>query len=325
MHENRRANARTTWLPLLLAFGAWTGPALAQGPGASPTAGSPTAGSPAAGSPAPASAPRPAQAAPAAGTPAKPASAAPSATASAKPRRKLPMRACPAKVPEELNPPPDVTLETVLPASGVQSYACLRDKPGEAPDWAPKGPHATLGEGNNLMGIHFGGPSWQAMDGSLVKGTKISSASAPDKSAIVWLLLSGAASGEGIFGKITHIQRMDTVGGKPPQGGCDAEHLDTRVLVPYRTNYYFYREAAPGETVRQCRGAASKAAVGDKPGKDKSVSAQAAASKPSSDKPGTVKVAADKPPSKGSVEKAAKATSSGSAAEKAATEKPARE
>ena len=28
------------------------------------------------------------------------------------------MRACPAKVPEELNPPPEVTLETVLSASG---------------------------------------------------------------------------------------------------------------------------------------------------------------------------------------------------------------
>jgi hypothetical protein len=217
------------------------------------------------------------------------------------------MRACPAKVPAELNPPPDVTLETVMPASGVQSYACAIEKPGDAPDWQPKGPHAMLGEANNLMGIHFGGPSWQAMDGSLVKGTKISSASAPDKSAIVWLLLSGTPSGEGIFGQITHIQRMDTVGGKPPQGGCDASHLDTRVLVPYRTNYYFYREAQAGEKVRQCRGEASKTAE-DKGGKpasgkagDKAASARPAAERASAEKPAkpvaekSAKAAPDKP------------------------------
>lgn len=209
------------------------------------------------------------------------------------------MRACPAKVPEALNPSPDVTLETVLPASGVQSYVCTIEKPGEAPDWAPKGPHATLGEGNNLMGIHFGGPSWQAMDGSLVKGSKLSSASAPDKSAIVWLLLSGTPSGEGVFGKITHIQRMDTVGGRPPQGGCDQSHLDSRVLVPYRANYYFYREAAPGETIRQCRGAPGKAAAGNKGENEKPATKPSGkkAAKASSDKHPAEKASGNKPTS----------------------------
>lgn len=161
-------------------------------------------------------------------------------------------------MPEALNPPPDVTLELVLPANGVQSYACGVDKPGEPADWQPKGPHATLGEGSNVVGIHFGGPSWQGLDGSTVKGTKLTSAPSPDKSAVTWLLLSGAATGEGTFGKITHIQRLETVGGKPPAGGCDASHLETKVLVPYRSYYYFYRQSEPGEKVQQCRSAPEK-------------------------------------------------------------------
>jgi hypothetical protein len=191
-------------------------------------------------------------------TPAAPAAAAPAVAAKPAAKRKAHLRPCPARVPEELNPPADATLELVLPANGVQSYACTVEKPGDKPDWAPKGPHAMLTEGSSVVGIHFGGPSWQGLDGSTVKGTKIASAPGPDKSAVTWLLLSGAPSGEGTFGKITHIQRLETVGGKPPEGGCDASHLDTKVLIPYRANYFFYRLSEPGEKVQQCKGTASE-------------------------------------------------------------------
>ena len=227
----------------------------------------------AADNPAPASAPK---AAPASAPKAAPASApkaaptampAPAASPSAppvaapkvtSPKRKARLRPCPANVPEELNPPADATLELVLPANGVQSYACVIEKPGAAPGWAPKGPHANLTEGQSVVGIHFGGPSWQGLDGSVVKGTRIASAPGPDKSAVTWLLLSGAATGEGTFGRITHVQRLETVGGRPPETGCDASHLDAKVLVPYRANYYFYRLSEPGETVRQCRSSPAK-------------------------------------------------------------------
>ncbi|MEY2935784.1 MAG: hypothetical protein RL033_6533 [Pseudomonadota bacterium] len=303
MHEKERAtSASKTWrYPLLLGLSTGLNAALGM------TASTAAAQAPAAGA---ASAPKPAAASTGAASTGVAATSTPAASSNAgsatagKAKRKLPMRACPAHVPEELNPPPDVTLETVLPATGVQSYACTIEKPGDAPDWGPKGPHAMLGEPNNLMGIHFGGPTWQAMDGSLVKGTKVSSAGAPDKSAIAWLLLSGAATGEGIFGKITHIQRMDTVGGKPPQGGCDASHLDTRVLIPYRTNYYFYRESEPGEKVRQCRGTA-KQATGEKAG-DKAGGEKAGGEKPK-EKAVSTKAAGpvgEKPVSKPAPEKA---------------------
>jgi hypothetical protein len=168
------------------------------------------------------------------------------------------MLPCPAHVPEAINPPAEATLEFALPASGVQKYACTSEKPGDAPAWAPEGPHAVLSAGGKLAVIHFGGPSWQALDGSLLKGTKLAAGDAPDKSASPWLLLSGAATGEGVLANVTHIQRLDTVGGKAPDAGCDAAHLGAKVLVPYKANYFFYRHAAAGEAVKQCHAPAPK-------------------------------------------------------------------
>ena len=211
----------------------------------------------------PAAAAAPAPAVPAKAAPAAPAKAAPATAATATPapapakKAKLPMLPCPAHVPEAVNPPAEATLELALPATGVQRYACTA-KQGEAPEWTPEGPHAVLNAGSKLAAIHFGGPSWQALDGSLLKGTRLTSADAPNKSASPWLLLSGTATGQGVFSQVTHIQRVDTVGGKAPQTGCDAEHVGSKTLSPYKANYFFYRHAAPGEAVKQCRAPAPK-------------------------------------------------------------------
>lgn len=168
------------------------------------------------------------------------------------------MLPCPAKVPEAIDPPAEVTLAFALSASGTQNYACTAGKSGEAPSWTLEGPHALLNAGAELAGVHFAGPSWQALDGSLVKGAKLAGADAPKPKAVPWLLLSATPSGAGSFGNITHIQRLETSGGVAPATGCDAAHVGAKVLVPYKTNYYFYRTAASGEKVRQCRSAKPK-------------------------------------------------------------------
>jgi Protein of unknown function (DUF3455) len=165
---------------------------------------------------------------------------------------------CPANVPEALNPPAEATIELGLPATGVQIYTCASPKPGEAPTWTPDGPHAVLSSGDHVAVIHFAGPTWQGLDGSQVKGTRLASADAPNATAVPWLLLSGAPTGAGTFAQTTHIQRLDTVGGKAPSAGCDASHVGAKALVPYRANYFFYRSAAAGEHVRQCRSAPAK-------------------------------------------------------------------
>jgi uncharacterized protein DUF3455 len=174
---------------------------------------------------------------------------------SGSPRYMLP---CPSGVPAALDPPANATLELAFPATGVQIYACSAPKEGGAPAWVLEGPHAVLNAGRDVAGIHFAGPTWQALDGSSLKGAKLAAADSPKGSAVPWLLLSATPSGAGAFAKITHVQRLDTEGGKAPAGGCDAQHVGEKVLVPYRSNYFFYRSAEAGETAHQCRSAAAK-------------------------------------------------------------------
>jgi uncharacterized protein DUF3455 len=172
--------------------------------------------------------------------------------APAAPTARPPLLPCPAQVPAAIDPPAQATLALALAASGTQNYVCAAGKDGAAPSWTLEGPHALLHVGHDVVGIHFAGPSWQGLDGSLVKGAKLASADAPKPGALPWLLLSGTPSGSGTFGAITHIQRLDTSGGVAPASGCDAAHVGAKVLVPYKTGYFFYRAAAAGEKVKQC-------------------------------------------------------------------------
>ncbi len=183
------------------------------------------------------------------------------AGATQKPKSAAALLPCPAHVPEALNPPARATLELALPADGVQVYVCSSTK-AEAPAWTLEGPHAVLRSGSEVAAIHFAGPMWQGLDGSSVKGTKLESANAPKAGAVPWLLLSAAPVGEGAFAHVTHIQRLDTVGGTAPSTGCDAAHVGAKVLVPYQAGYYFYRTANAGEAVVQCRSDRGKAHVG---------------------------------------------------------------
>jgi hypothetical protein len=175
---------------------------------------------------------------------------------------KPPLLPCPAHVPAALDPPETATLALALPADGVQVYACGSAKPGAAPAWSLEAPHALLGAGNDISGIHFAGPLWQGLDGSAVKGAKLAAADAPDAHAIPWLLLSGTPAAAGSFASLTFIQRLDTVGGKAPAAGCDAGHVGAKALVPYKAKYYFYRSANTGEPVQQCRSERAKSKLG---------------------------------------------------------------
>jgi hypothetical protein len=167
-------------------------------------------------------------------------------------------RPCPRHVPEELDPPANATLEFGLDATGVQIYRCAASPDAKVPVWTLEAPHAVLGSGAPSV-IHFAGPTWQALDGSKIKGARLASAAAPDAGAVPWLLLSATPEGEGTFARTTHVQRLATAGGVAPTTGCDASHVEARVLVPYRSTYFFYRSAEANEQVRQCHSSATKA------------------------------------------------------------------
>jgi len=121
-------------------------------------------------------------------------------------------------------------------AEGSQIYRWT----GEA--WQFNGPSATLyanAGGTGVVGIHYGGPTWEANSGGFIVGALSKRCDvAPED--IPWLLLTVARTeGPGIFSRVTHIQRVNTVGGQfPSDNGSVPGELR---YVPYSAEYYFYR------------------------------------------------------------------------------------
>jgi hypothetical protein len=93
---------------------------------------------------------------------------------------------------------------------------------------------------HGLVGSHYAGPTWESNSGSKVVATRREGCPAPEPTAIDWLLLEAVSSeGPGVFDSITHIQRVNTVGGKAPT--APGTSIGARVDVPYTAEYYFYR------------------------------------------------------------------------------------
>jgi Protein of unknown function (DUF3455) len=147
-------------------------------------------------------------------------------------------------------------------AIGTQNYVCVATGSGLA--WRFAGPQATLFPSSGFpqqATTHFLSPNpeeagmaratWQSSsDSSRVwaRATQI-----VDDPAIIgtgnipWLLLQrvGASRGPGggsQLSQTTWIQRVNTVGGVAPATGCsESIHAGALALVPYSTDYVFFR------------------------------------------------------------------------------------
>jgi len=144
------------------------------------------------------------------------------------------------QVPPQLRAPEGAKLIFHARAKGYQVYTCTQDA-GQY-SWTLKGPEAQLfDQGGKSAGRHFAGPTWRLNDGSAVTGKAAARFDPPDKDAIPWLLLTaGDHSGNGLLNNVTHIQRLNTKGGKAPATGCDASHVGNNTRVPYTADYFFY-------------------------------------------------------------------------------------
>jgi hypothetical protein len=135
--------------------------------------------------------------------------------------------------PPAVRVPPGNRLVARLDGQGVQVYRC------DAGAWAFLEPVAQLSD-RTPAAIHFRGPSWESIrDGSLVEAATV--ASSPVPGAIPELLLQATRTrGDGIFGRVTYVQRLDTTGGLAPTTACaDGQ---TRG-IPYTSEYLFYVKA----------------------------------------------------------------------------------
>jgi|SRR5271167_111937 len=149
----------------------------------------------------------------------------------------------PDDVPANLKITGSEVLTQQLHATGVQVYRCEPAKADPARfEWAFKQPEATLfARSGRNVGKHYAGPTWEANDGSKVTGEVIARANSPAPDAIPWLLLRAkTTSGTGIFGAVISIQRLHTVGGAAPAGGCTQAQAGQELRVAYSADYLFY-------------------------------------------------------------------------------------
>jgi uncharacterized protein DUF3455 len=147
------------------------------------------------------------------------------------------------KVPDALRPGANESLAMVVPATGVQIYECrARRDAGGGYEWAFVAPEADLFDARgNRVGRHYAGPHWESRDGSKILGALKERADAPVPDAIPWLLLTAKSVGsEGSFSKVTSIQRVNTVGGVAPKGGCSQAAAGTLARINYTADYYFF-------------------------------------------------------------------------------------
>ena len=169
---------------------------------------------------------------------------------------------------------PDVPATLAVPAGnvaflatrayGTQNYICLPTPTGVA--WKFLGPQATLFiEAASLkqqIATHFlssnpdeqglARPTWQhSFDSSAVWGRlyapPLTDSNYVAAGAIPWLLLEAAGTENGptggtLLARTTYIHRVNTQGGVAPATGCtNATQVGTVALVPYSTDYFFYR------------------------------------------------------------------------------------
>ena len=146
-------------------------------------------------------------------------------------------------------------------AYGTQNYVCVPAATGVA--WKLFGPQATLYPPSAPIQIatHFLSPNpdeqgtpratWQhSSDGSAVWARMIQTSSDSNfvaPGAIAWLLLEVVGRAEGPIGgavleRTTFIHRVNTEGGVAPSAGCNTvSQIGATALVPYSTDYIFYR------------------------------------------------------------------------------------
>jgi len=147
-------------------------------------------------------------------------------------------------VPEKIKAPAGEEIVLQAHASGAQIYVCQAGADGKFA-WTLKAPEADLRDQQGAMvGRHYAGPTWKLNDGSEVTGKAVARVDSPEADSIPWLLVTATGhSGEGMFSRVSSIQRIHTKGGQPPADNCDGSKQNREAKSNYTADYYFYAPA----------------------------------------------------------------------------------
>lgn len=149
------------------------------------------------------------------------------------------------EVPERIDVEDGNKVFLVGHATGVQIYRCNAGATGYS--WGLVAPRADLyGDNGKLIATHYGGPTWEARDGSKVTATRVDGVTV-DPTAIPWLLLKATPTPgtEGsMLAETTFIQRTNTTGGLAPEPKtCKKATVGNVAEIPYTADYHFWKSA----------------------------------------------------------------------------------
>jgi hypothetical protein len=121
-------------------------------------------------------------------------------------------------------------------AVGSQIYECADDGKGELA-WKFREPIATLRYGGQTVGRHYIGPSWEHVDGSLIRGKVAESKPGKTADDIPRLVLNVTETrGKGTFEHTRTVRRVNTRGGQAT-GTCSRAGMVLN--LPYEADYEF--------------------------------------------------------------------------------------
>ena len=131
----------------------------------------------------------------------------------------------------------------VLRADGVHVYEC-RAAPG-APGgfaWTFLNPDATLFEGSRSVATHVTPNIWESSTDRSSVSAVVQASQPAGPGNLPWTSMRAQSSGDGgLFSGVTRVQRVNTVGGVAPTGGCSEDSVGSETRVQFAADYYFYK------------------------------------------------------------------------------------
>lgn len=151
-----------------------------------------------------------------------------------------------ATLPEAVRAPAGTMQKMLAVGTGELTYECREKKDiAGAFEWGVVGPVAALKtRSGEVVGKYYAGPTWESVDGSKVTGKQL--AVAPNGTGNIPLQLVKtdpavpSINGMGAMQGISHIQRLQTVGGVAPTTACAMTNKGERKSVAYQADYVFY-------------------------------------------------------------------------------------
>ncbi|MGN6829299.1 DUF3455 domain-containing protein [Paucibacter sp. M5-1] len=145
-----------------------------------------------------------------------------------------------AALPEAVRAPAGSKQTMWTVGAGEITYECRENAAGQY-EWVFVTPVATLkNAAGAVVGKYYGGPTWEANDGSKVTGKQLAVAPSTPGNIPLQLVKADPAMGMGAMQGVSHIQRLKTQGGVAPAAACGMTNKGERRQVAYQADYVFY-------------------------------------------------------------------------------------